>query len=323
MDLNRILLFLAVITPLAVLYQTWGRGAAASWRLAALAVLIVTALAFCISPRHAGYAGAGAWFVLLFLPVMVQRRIADLSAAHSYRSAARLSFALQVLHPSQELRSQTGFFRQMAARQAEGVVPRPLPVNSPWLGTNRLSGCKAVTTLLIVNAICFAIEGRSSMDPIFLRHIGALDPILVIRDHQYWRLLTALFLHYGPIHLLFNLFALYVIGPDLERAVGAGRFFFCYLVSGLGSTVGVVLLSVLRSKWVQMVGASGCVMGIVGALAGFLLRHRDRLGTRARLQSILMIIAIQVLFDVSIKEVSMSAHLCGLATGFLIGVSLL
>jgi rhomboid protease GluP len=72
----------------------------------------------------------------------------------------------------------------------------------------------------------------------------------------------------------------------------------------------------------QLVGASGCVMGVVGGWAGFLLRHQHQPDARARLNSILTIIGVQVLFDISTPQVSMSAHLCGLVTGFALGLLL-
>jgi rhomboid protease GluP len=140
---------------------------------------------------------------------------------------------------------------------------------------------------------------------------------------EYWRLFTALFLHGGSAHLLFNLFALYVLGPPLERSIGAVRFTACYLISGLGSSAGVVLLTVFGLVHVaQLVGASGCVMGIVGAWAGFLLRHRHAPRAKQRLANITMIVVIQVVFDFSTPQVSMAAHLCGLITGFVVGLVL-
>ena len=60
---------------------------------------------------------------------------------------------------------------------------------------------------------------------------------------EYWRLFTALFLHAGFLHLAFNLFALYVLGPPLERSIGTIRFLACYLISGLASSAGVVALT--------------------------------------------------------------------------------
>ena len=121
----------------------------------------------------------------------------------------------------------------------------------------------------------------------------------------------------------FNLFALYVLGPPLERSIGAVRFAICYLISGLASSTGVVVLTVIGVVQVaQLVGASGCIMGIVGAWAGFLLRHRHAPHAKQRLTNVLMIVAIQTAFDLSTPQVSMAAHLCGLIAGFLLGLVL-
>ena len=68
-----------------------------------------------------------------------------------------------------------------------------------------------------------------------LHRIGALEPYAVVLQGQDRRLFTALFLHGGFAHLLFNLFALYVLGPPLEQSIGSVRFALCYLISGLAS----------------------------------------------------------------------------------------
>jgi rhomboid protease GluP len=143
----------------------------------------------------------------------------------------------------------------------------------------------------------------------------------VIFRHQYWRLLTALFLHYGPIHIFFNLFALLLLGPALERQIGGFFFAVCYLVSGIGSSIAIVLLTKLRLlEPVQLVGASGCVMGVVGTWTGFLLRHRHAPLARQRLRNIFVIVLLQLAFDLVTPRVSMSAHLGGLLSGFLLGL---
>ncbi|OLC27722.1 MAG: hypothetical protein AUH91_02385 [Verrucomicrobia bacterium 13_1_40CM_4_54_4] len=98
------------------------------------------------------------------------------------------------------------------------------------------------------------------------------------------------------------------------------RFALCYLISGLVSSAGVVLLTVIGLIQVaQLVGASGCIMGIVGAWAGFLVQHRHAPHAKQRLANILMIVAIQTAFDLSTPQVSMAAHLCGLIAGFVLG----
>ena len=324
-ELNHILLFLAVISPLAVLARGWSSETASSWRTAAFIVLGLTVLSWVFFRPLSGYIGAGAWFFLLFLPAIGLKRVAELAAAQRFASARKLSTALLFLHRGSELRQQVEFFRTLEARQAGGFISPPRSGSTgpgSFLRRNRLFGAWAVVTLLLLNLAVFAVEGRSSTNPVTLSRLGALDPFLVIFGHQYWRMGTALFLHFGPLHLLFNLFALYVLGPALEHAIGGVRFLYCYIVSGLGSSAGVVLLTLAGVIHpAQLVGASGCVMGIVGAWTGFLVNHRHLPDTRARLKNILTIIGVQVLFDLSTPQVSMSAHLCGLVTGFLLGLA--
>ena len=320
------LLFLAVISPLAVLARGWRSETAPAWRLAALIVLALTGFAWIFFRQKAGYVGTGAWFFILFLPAIGLKRVAELAASRRYAHARKLATALLLLHPGHELRQQVEFFRTLESRQAQGLISAP-PDRSAGRGSflrrNRLFGAWAVIALIFLNLAAFAVEGRSSTDPATLSKLGALDPFLVIWGHQYWRMGTALFLHYGPIHLLFNLFALYVLGPALEHAIGGVRFLYCYIVSGLGSSAGVVLLTLARVVHpAQLVGASGCVMGIVGAWTGFLLNHRHLPDTRSRLKNILTIIGVQVLFDLSTPQVSMPAHLSGLVTGFFLGLAL-
>src|SRR6266567_3856381 len=97
----------------------------------------------------------------------------------------------------------------------------------------------------------------------------------------------------------------------------------CYLIAGLGSSVGVVALTTLGFvQAAQVIGASGCIMGVVGAWAGFLLRHRHAPLANQRLGNIGLIVAIQVAFDLSTPQVSMAAHMCGLVAGFLLGLIL-
>jgi rhomboid protease GluP len=144
-----------------------------------------------------------------------------------------------------------------------------------------------------------------------------------VTQGEYWRLFTALFLHGGFLHLGFNLFALYILGPPLERAIGTTRFAACYLISGIASSAGVIALTEIGLVQVaQVIGASGCIMGIVGAWAGFLLRNRHAPLAKQRLANIALIVAIQIAFDLSTPQVSMAAHMCGLVAGFFLGLIL-
>lgn len=180
-----------------------------------------------------------------------------------------------------------------------------------------------VLLLIALNIGMFVAELAlgGSTNPFTLHRLGALDLPAVRLEGEYWRLFSSLFLHYGPLHLIFNLYALSVIGPGLERAIGSIRFGICYLVSGFGSGAGVLVLRVVGlSKAEQLVGASGCILGLVGVWAGLLLRRRDAPLAGRRLKSILLIVAIQVAFDLSTPQISMAAHLSGLGTGLMLGL---
>jgi membrane associated rhomboid family serine protease len=328
MNLNHILLFLAIVSPLLVLARAWRPCSPYHrWRLAALVVLAVTAVAWLLWPGVSGYVGGAAWFLLLFLPAIALRKITQLAAQGDYESAGRLGAALQVLHPTAELREQVRLFRDLksspAHSRAFSSVPAEHDIRPSW--RNQLRSTPAVFALILVSVLVFLFEISAGdwKDPEILHRIGALEPDAVVVQGEYWRLFTALFLHGGFLHLAFNLFALYVLGPPLERSIGTIRFLACYLISGLASSAGVVALSELGLVQVgQLIGASGCIMGVVGAWAGFLLRHHHAPFAKQRLANIGLIVAIQIAFDISTPQVSMAAHMCGLVAGFFLGLLL-
>jgi membrane associated rhomboid family serine protease len=329
LNLNHIFLFLAIVSPLLVLARAWRPSAPYhGWRFAALVVLAATGVAWLLWPGASGYVGGAAWFLLLFLPAIGLRKVSQFAAQGDYESAGKLSAVLQILHPTAELREQVRLFRHLKSNaahprafssvRADHDIPR-----STW--HSQLRSAPAVLALILVNVLVFLFEISVGdwNDLEVLHRIGALEPYAVVVQGEYWRLFTALFLHGGFLHLGFNLFALYVLGPSLERAIGTARFAACYLLSGLASSAGVVALSVLGFVQVaQVIGASGCIMGIVGAWAGFLLRHHHAPMARQRLANIALIVAIQIAFDLSTPQVSMAAHMCGLVAGFFLGLIL-
>ena len=323
MDLNHIFLFIAVVSPLLVLARGWRPGGIfRGWRIAAVVVLAITGAAWLFFRKQAGYVGGGAWFAVLFLPAVGLRRASELAARGRYQSARRLATLLQYLHPTAQLREQVRIFRTLELR--ESVNDHARTKTAPQDRHSQLRNAPAVAIFIAANVLAFGVElWRGALsNPTALHRLGVLDPAAVVAKGEFWRLFTALFLHYNLLHLVFNLFALYVLGPPLERTIGTIRFAGCYLIAGIGSTAGVILLTIFRLlRPAELIGASGCVMGIVGAWAGFLLRHRHTWGAKERLLNILMIVGIQIIFDISTPEVSMSAHLCGLATGFVVGLA--
>jgi membrane associated rhomboid family serine protease len=125
---------------------------------------------------------------------------------------------------------------------------------------------------------------------------------------EWWRLVTATFLHHGPFHLLLNMLALYWFGSLLEQRIGSGRFLLLYLVSGLAGSAGALVMD----PTVPTVGASGAIFGILGA--GLVLeRQRDYVFGG----SALGIIVINLIFTFSIPNISIGGHLGGLLGGAL------
>src|SRR5437773_1364267 len=237
LNLNHIFLFLAIVSPLLVLARAWRPSAPYhGWRLAALVVLAVTGCAWLLWPKASGYIGGTAWFLLLFLPAIALRKITELAAHGQYKSAGKLGAALPILHPTAELREQVRLFRRLKSNAAHPRAFSSVPDNRDIdYGSRRsqLRSAPAVLVLILANVLVFLFEisVRHWNDPRVLHRIGALEPHAVVSEGEYWRLFTALFLHGGFLHLAFNLFALYFLGPPLERSIGTMRFFACYLIS--------------------------------------------------------------------------------------------
>src|SRR2546429_9035433 len=127
-----------------------------------------------------------------------------------------------------------------------------------------------------------------------------------VAQGDWWRLMTAAFLHYGPFHLLLNMLGLYWFGSLLERRIGSGRFLLLYLVSGLAGSAGALVVSPNSAT----VGASGAIFGILGA--GLVLeQQRDYVFGG----SALGVILINFILTFSISSISKGGHIGGLIGG--------
>ncbi|MFD0785455.1 rhomboid family intramembrane serine protease [Micromonospora azadirachtae] len=134
-----------------------------------------------------------------------------------------------------------------------------------------------------------------------------------IADGQWYRLITAMFLHFGLPHLLLNMWALWVLGRSLEANLGPLRFLALYLIAGFGGNVAAYLFSAQNAP---TAGASTAIFGLFAAIFVIMRRlGRDTSG-------ILPILVINLVFTFVVPSISISGHLGGLVTGALMGLVL-
>lgn len=134
-----------------------------------------------------------------------------------------------------------------------------------------------------------------------------------VRSGAWWLLITTAFLHSGLMHILFNMWALYILGPAIERQVGSGPFAGLYLASAVAGSVAYVAFNSGPA-----VGASGAVFGLFGAWLASSWRTRHTPAGRAQLQSIGIILGLNLMLPLIVPRIAWEAHLGGLFVGFLI-----
>ena len=195
------------------------------------------------------------------------------------------------------------------------MAPQPVRLRLP------LSRPIAVYVLLAINVVMFGLSrllvmltGESFSGVLYL--LGAkYGP--AIDAGQYWRFLTPIMLHGGLLHLAFNSYALYSLGPEAERVYGTGRFLAIYLMAGLAGSIASYMLSPGLS-----IGASGAIFGLIGALAAFFYSARSLLGAEASRQQITQLVtmaAINIFLGFSVPTIDNAAHIGGLVAGTVAG----
>jgi membrane associated rhomboid family serine protease len=133
-----------------------------------------------------------------------------------------------------------------------------------------------------------------------------------IDDGAVYRLLTAMFIHYGVLHLLLNMWALWILGRSLEAALGPLRFLALYLLAGLGGSVATYVFS----PGAIAAGASGAIFGLFAAL--LIILKRLRRDTSA----VLPVILINLVLTFTVPGISISGHLGGFVVGGLVALGL-
>ena len=180
-------------------------------------------------------------------------------------------------------------------------MPRP---KSRIMTAFRPDSGKPVVTWTII-AICLVLFGLQNIPVVgnVINIFGVYRPFLT--ESLPWTMITSAFLHGGILHILFNMYSLFIIGPLLERMLGRGRFIALYLLSAFGGSVAVLLLAPATA----VVGASGAIFGLLGA---FFVIQRKLGGTNVQL---LVIVGLNLVIGFVLPGVSWQAHVGGLIAG--------
>ena len=165
--------------------------------------------------------------------------------------------------------------------------------------------------LILINCAVFLLEtlaGGSTKTEVALKFGAQYEPL--IRQGQYYRLFTAMFLHFGFYHLLFNMYALSVLGPAVDYVCGPLIYIVIYLAAGVAGNALTLLMEKRSGKNSISAGASGCIFGLLGACLVLAVA-----GYGFSLRSILTTLAVNLAYGLSSKHINMLSHAGGFAGG--------
>lgn len=177
--------------------------------------------------------------------------------------------------------------------------------------------------LIVINVAVFFIMSLfgNTEDVMFMLEHGAMFEPLITEEHEYYRIITSMFLHFGIEHLLNNMVMLGALGWNLELETGKIRYLIIYLVSGIGGNLLSLYLGVSSAEYAVSAGASGAIFGLMGALLYVAARNRGRMG-RISGKGVLFMIALSLYFGITSSGVDNAAHIGGLLCGFILAVIL-
>lgn len=169
-----------------------------------------------------------------------------------------------------------------------------------------------VSSLIAINLVVYLL----TLIPGFGRNLlyMGMSVNALIAQGEWWRIITSMFLHLGFTHVLFNMFSLFLFGPELEKIAGKMRFLTIYFLAGI---FGIAASLLIEDPTYASVGASGAIYGMFGAFAA-LVYYTRHLFPQLK-QIILPLIVVSVIMTFLMPNINITAHLGGLITGFILG----
>jgi rhomboid protease GluP len=174
-----------------------------------------------------------------------------------------------------------------------------------------------LANLLVYGLSAYCAGALGSIDNRTLVECGGVYGPAVMLGGQWWRLVTAMFLHGGLEHLLLNMISLLIVGRMMELTFSRSAYLGIYFASGmLGFVVSLIAHPVSVS-----IGASGAIFGLFGAMGGYAFFHRRRLGERygSFMKEFGVILGLNLILGLTIPSIDMSAHMGGLLLGLVGG----
>lgn len=211
--------------------------------------------------------------------------------------------------------------RPNATLVAEGFQPPSfyIPLAHPWVSRTLIGINVAVFAITLIFEL---IRYRTAFGPNYIQvlYVFGMKSNVDILNGEVWRLFTAMFLHIGPVHLLSNLIGLLMLGPIIEGHFGHWRFTAIYILGGLLGSIASYAFSPALSA-----GASGAIFGLLGATLLYFYRFRENFGRHGRdiLQSMFVVLVLNLFIGVSMNNVDNWGHVGGLIGGLLTTLGLM
>ncbi|MFF8284395.1 rhomboid family intramembrane serine protease [Streptomyces albus] len=217
--------------------------------------------------------------------------------------------------------ASVGFQCPECVRSGSGTGHPPGATRPRTVAGGRVTADPRLVTKVLVGinvAVFIAVlaVGNRLLDPLLLFGQAVTQPygpLEGVAEGQWWRLLTSMFLHQEIWHIAMNMLGLWFLGPPLEAALGRIRFLALYLLSGIAGGAVTYLLAAPQQA---SLGASGAIFGLFGATAVLMRR------LRYDMRPILILLAINLIFTFTWKNIAWEAHVGGLVAGLVLAYAM-
>lgn len=170
-----------------------------------------------------------------------------------------------------------------------------------------------IMAICIILFVLMELSGGSTNGETLLKFGANLD--VLVKDGEYYRLFTCIFLHIGIMHLLCNMYSLYIIGREVESLFGKIKYIIIFILSGISGSI----MSLAFTHNTISAGASGAIFGLLGALLYFGIHYRTYLGEAIK-RSVIPIIIVNLIISFFAEGIDLAAHVGGLIGGILVAM---